>query len=460
MAKCDLSIELDDPQKIYSGGAAIKGVIRVDVDADVKCSGLVVTSGWKTHGRGNVDSGEVGSVTVFEGEWRTGEKLEYRFELPVGHWPPTYHGHYLNVDHCVEARAKIPWAFDPKASQQFMMRPSCGPEGTVNEQRGQKSSAIGNAIGVLVVLGFLIGGAVMVSQAGAFGLLFLLFPLAGGMYWFIRHFLPKFALGEVDFHLAQEQASPGESIAGELVVRPRNSVPINAIQLNFEAREKVVSGSGSNRTTHSKTFFEESHTLQESTSLTPGQEHCFPFEVALPENAPYSIDLSDNDLIWNVKLRVDIPRWPDWVKSLDLQVVPSGKQAIEPAPVAAPVSTPAAASDGITFGETVRHLDSVRGQRDQLETLVDAVKGMTFEMEAIVERRLLYSGDDDPHVYEDGYAVWAHYTDPELPMVLYVPHELADEFEHMGQAVCSGRGTIVGWDHLHERLQIKLERPA
>ena len=135
MAKCDLSIELDDPKSIHSGGGKISGVVRVVVDADVKCTGLEVSSGWKTHGRGNVATGQAGKATVFAGEWRAGESGEYRFELPIADWPPTYHGHYLNVDHYVDARAKIPWGFDPKASAPFMMRPSGGPRGRDRSRR-------------------------------------------------------------------------------------------------------------------------------------------------------------------------------------------------------------------------------------------------------------------------------------------------------------------------------------
>ena len=91
--------------------------------------------------------------------------------------------------------------------------------------------------------------------------------------------------------------------------------------------------------------------------------------------------------------------------------------------------------------------------------LAEAVSGLGFEMEAIVERRLLYSGEEDPHLYPDGYAVWAHHSDPPLPMVLYVPHELADEFENIGRDLWRGRGTIVGWDSRHGRLQVQIDRP-
>jgi len=199
-----------------------------------------------------------------------------------------------------------------------------------------------------------------------------------------------------------------------------------------------------------------------------------PISVQLPENAPHSIDLDDNDLIWSATLRVDIPRWPDWAKEIRLQVVPSGEQtAVDATPTSLPqqqppemapsrspaASQPSASSPGITFAETANHLWESRGTPDQVKTLVEAVSGLTFDIEATIERRLLYAGDDDPHVYPDGYAIWARYTDPELPLVLYVPHELADEFEQIGREVWSGRGTVVGWDSLHDRLQIKLLRP-
>ena len=113
----------------------------------------------------------------------------------------------------------------------------------------------------------------------------------------------------------------------------------------------------------------------------------------------------------------------------------------------------------LTFYETAGHIVSVRGDRQQLEAIVEAVTGLSFEIAARVERRLLYSGDDDPHVYENGYAIWANYPDPKLPLVLYVPHDLADEFEQIGSDEWRGRGMVVGWDSLHQRLQVKVESP-
>lgn len=477
MAKCDLKIELDDPDRVHHGGGKIAGRVRVHVDTDVNCTALEVTSTWRTHGRGNVATGSGETAILFSGQWTAGENPEYRFELPIADWPPSYHGHYLNVDHYVDARAKIPWGFDPKASVPYMMRPSGGPNAAQPIRNVTEAGPIVGTILVAVLFGFAAFFIYMLIQMGWIALIFLGLPLIGACIWFVKVFLPRYLLGNVECEIAADQAVPGESIEGKLVIRPRRNVSVNAITMKFQALEKCISGSGSNRKTHKHVFYESVETLQSSTTLQAGQEQRFPFSVTLPSDAPYSLELDDNNLIWSSNLRVDIPRWPDWTKELKLTVVPSGKgdesaahsvaEASEPQPVLQPeparesssLSAPEAASE-LTFAETAGHLWALRENRSQLGTLVEAVTGLSFELAAQVERRLLYGGDDDPHIYEDGYAVWAHYPEPPVPMVLYVPHELADEFEHFGSSEWRGRGTIVGWDSLHGRLQVKIDRPS
>ena len=80
MAKCDLSIKLDHPDAVYPGGGKVTGTVTVRADANVKCKGLEVSSGWRTHGRGNVASGTEQTETLFTGEWMAGQQEEYRFE--------------------------------------------------------------------------------------------------------------------------------------------------------------------------------------------------------------------------------------------------------------------------------------------------------------------------------------------------------------------------------------------
>ena len=468
MAKCDLSIELDDPKSVHPGGGKITGVVRVDVDKNVSTKGLIVSSGWETHGRGNVASGEFDSKTLFTGDWHAGDKLEYRFELPIGDWPPSYHGNYLNIDHCVKVRAKIPWGFDPKATQVFLMRPNGGPE-IVTKQRNaiELSGKLGCIIGGIFGLIFLSVFGAILSTAGPFALFILIVPLIGFGVFFIKVLLPKYLLGNVQCKLESDQVSPGDVVKGELVIRPRKNVNINSIKMTFAASGKVVSGSGTNATTHTNVFFEKESTLQGEGVLQAGQTHNIPLQVQLPDDAPYTISLNSNELIWSTSLRIDIPRWPDWTKTMPISVIPSGKPpksdpvGVESAPQASAVAPGGGDSSdsesGITFAETAEHFYGLKDDDDAVTELADAISGLTFDIEAFVERRLLYSGEEDPHVYKDGYAIWAHYTEPPLKMVLYVPHDLADDFEQLGRDLWRGRGTVVGWDNQHRRLQIKLE---
>ena len=465
MAKCDLSIELDDEKSVYLGGEKITGVVRVDVDKNVTTKGLEVTSGWATHGRGNVTSGTFETQVLFTGEWRAGDKIEYRFELPIGHWPPSYHGDYLNIDHYVTARAKIPWAFDPKAKRAFLMRPSGGPEvANAETSATELTGAVGCIVALIFVSVFVaVFVGIMIASGGSlfFGAFAAVVGLVSFGVYFVRVLLPKYLLGNVEVTLEPSQVSPGDEVKGEIVVRPRKNVSLNCINMTFTASERVVSGSGSNKTTHTNVFYEKETELIPAGILNAGKEHRIPLSVQLPDDAPYSIDLPDNDLIWNTLLRIDIPRWPDWTQTIPIVVVPSGKNleqsrhrdTVDQTPIA-----PAGQQESsITFAETAQHFWALKDDQSSVDELVEAVSGLTFDLEAFVERRLLYSGDEDPHLYEDGYAVWAHYTEPALPLVLYVPHEMADEFEQAGRDLWRGRGTIVGWDHGHRRLQIKLE---
>ena len=53
----------------------------------------------------------------------------------------------------------------------------------------------------------------------------------------------------------------------------------------------------------------------------------------------------------------------------------------------------------------------------------------------------------------------AHPMETDTPYSAESTRQLADEFEQIGRENWRGRGTIVGWDGLHGRLQIRLEQP-
>ena len=278
MAKCDLSIELDHAGMTYIGGEKISGTVHVRADKDVNCSGLQVRTYWATHGRGNVDSKEVQAAMLFTGQWVAGEESEYRFELSVADWPPTYHGHHLSVDHYVEARAKIPWGFDPKASVPFRVRPIRESD---TLDRRPKAIEIKGPVAALVGIGmaavFLVFAVIVSANIGWFLLPFLLLvPTGVGLFFVVRFLLPAWALGEVVCNLDAEQVSPGQQVDGELTIQPKKNVSINEITLCLSAQERCVSGSGTNRTTHRHEVFQQSLTVFDATNLRSERKASFP----------------------------------------------------------------------------------------------------------------------------------------------------------------------------------------
>ncbi|MCC9600584.1 hypothetical protein LOC67_08425 [Stieleria sp. JC731] len=471
MAKCDLSIELDEPDRVYRAGEKVTGSVSVETDDSVKCKGLDVSSGWRTHGRGNVARQSVEKVTLFQGQWQAGHRETYRFELPVADWPPTYYGNYVNVEHFIDATVKIPWAFDPKASVDYVVRQRDAPM-ALKDGSKDAPGCFSNAVVVVLICSIIavfIGVALTIlaipKVGGIIGL--ILVPIALLVAW--RTLLPMWLLGKVKTEVVSKNVTPGEKVLVKMSFQPRRDVDVTKITAVLNGSEVCISGSGSNRTTHRHQFYEETHQLLSEAHLKAGDEQSFEFGIPIPSDAPYSFNLSDNDLRWSIDLRFDIPRWPDWKRSLDINVFPSSDAAEQPADDSHTLSesftvgeetdetqNEAVEQDEITFVETADHLWKLRNDPDQVDVLVEAVLGLTFDMDVLVERRLLYSGTEDPHVYKDGYAVWARHDDPPLPLVLYVPHDLADDFEQTGRNSVPIRGTIVGWDHDHKRLQVKV----
>jgi hypothetical protein len=465
MAKCDLSIELDDPERVYFGGSCIKGLLRVSTEQGFQCDRLVVRTAWRTHGRGNVASGTGEEKSLFTGKVPPGNEQEFRFELTVPDWPPTYHGQLVNVDHFIDAEAEIAWAIDPKASALYLMRPSVGiDEASMNVNASKQAGCIGQAIGIAVLVTF-VGFCAFAAINPFIWIIGGIVGLIALGIWCYRVLLPKYLLGQVTCTIDRDQVAPGDCVVGTLAIRPRRSFLINGIVSKFQSQEECVSGSGSNRTTHTHVLIEHEETLLPAESLQSDVARSFPFSVKVPESGPCSLDLTDNRILWSITIRIDIPHWPDWTQKFPLRVVPSGNSAntlIDHGySVVDPDTTNAAyvsdKENSVSFDETVHHLWQLREQHKSVQPVVDAVAGLLFDMTAQIDRRLLYSGENDPHLEKDGYAVWATFPDPPLPMTLYVPHKLADDFEQGWRGLWSGQGTIVGWDQAHGRLQVRID---
>lgn len=389
MAKCQLTIELEDPERPRIGGEAIKGVVVVRAEQAVNCKGLDVACVWATHGRGNVQRGEIDGKTLYSGSWDPGMEYRYPFELNTAAWPPTYYGTYLNVVQMIEAQAKLPWAFDPKTSVEFPVIATTSPEDltpVVNNRAGS-SSMIAWVIGILVMIVFI---PLLVMLLGV--VILFLVPLGligGGLFWFFRVFLPSRVTGPVECDVQPQRAAAGESLKGTLRFTPPRNLNINGIQWKITATEKCVSGSGSNRSTHTHQILQTIQSLAEGGQLSSGMPQAFEFEFPLPADAPPSLKFSDNELLWEGEMRIDIPSWPDWVKTFKLTVTPT---AALPAPTYQPVTPTVAAvppsGSDLSFDEVARQISMSEDDPARRQLIVDAVLGQAFQLQADLDKRL------------------------------------------------------------------------
>lgn len=348
MSKCDLSIVFDQPGRRYQFGDTLSGQVIVQCSDEVQCDGLELSTRWETHGQGNLDHGPERKWVLYQGAWQSGQTYRYpfSFEVPVG--PPTYRGRYLNIDHYVKARANVPWAFDPKASEEFILLPSGEPWGerppdlASEKRRGRTSSAILAPLGVAMI----VFGAVFFCPFG------VLIPVGAGLLFFaLRQSIAEYKTGRVDLQWGTVEAPPGGTFSMRLRITPQRRVLLNGVRAKLTAREECVRGSGTDKKTYTEQLFEDVVVAAEQQELEPGRTAEFDISLPVPKGEHYSFHASDNKLIWEAEVRIDIPNWPDWVDKRTLCVRPGAAVAPSDHPevTAAPFS-------GLTPGAVPRPL--------------------------------------------------------------------------------------------------------
>jgi hypothetical protein len=478
MAKCGLSIELEQGEPVLRGGDKVRGHVRVDADADVRCRSITVYAGWRTRGKGNVAQELGPTVRLFSGDLVAGQSMRFPFEVETMRWPPSISGYQFSVEHFIETTADIPWAFDPKVSTPIYVLP-----GETRETDFPKPIDLGKYPQIAVAIVFsLMGMVTLLIMLGPNPILLAIAPIGimlvilGLMLTF--KWLPQMYVGQVTYELKPERLSPGQPLVGSFSIRPSRTIKPEYIRLRITATETCVSGSGSSAKTHRHELFQRDILLADHPELVAEKTVRYEINTHLPPVAAYSIKLTSNELQWLTELRVGIPGLVDWRDRRVLTVVPPSDpritarlgRALDAArfgdsPMATQsfgdydsgVSSDAVIGDTtITFDETVGHIWSVRDQPDQIEMLVDAVIGLPMSISARIQQRFLCGDSDDPEITPDEHLVWAEYDSPPLLLSLYVPQSLGDDLEQADAAIWQGQGEIVGWNRRDGRLQVRV----
>ncbi|HBJ38186.1 MAG TPA: hypothetical protein DDZ51_26215 [Planctomycetaceae bacterium] len=478
MAKCGLSIELQQVDPALQGGDKVRGHVRVDADADVRCRSITVYAGWRTRGKGNVAQELGPKVELFSGDLAAGQSMRFPFEVDAMRWPPSYNGYQFSVEHFIETTADIPWAFDPKVSTPIHVLPgetreTDFPQPIVLGKFPQVAVASVFSVMGMVTMFMMLGPNPIVLAIAPVGIMLVIFGLLLTFKW-----LPKMYVGQVTYELKPQRLCPGESLSGSFSIRPNRTIKPEYIRLRITATETCISGSGSNAKTHRHELFQRDIMLADHPELAGDKTIRYEINTRLPPVAAYSIKLTSNELQWLTELRVGIPGLVDWKDRRALTVVPPSDlgaaaklgSALDAAKYgdAAGADVPMDGYDldaspgapggdaAITFDETVGHIWSIHDQPDQVEVLVDAVAGLPMNISARIERRFLGGGSDDPEINPDEHLVWAQYASPPLLMSLYVPQSMGDDFDRAHSAIWRGQGEIVGWNRRDGRLQIRV----
>ncbi|MFP6753385.1 MAG: hypothetical protein VB855_17010, partial [Pirellulaceae bacterium] len=461
MSKCDITIDFDRDDATYRGGETVSGTARVTVNKNLTSKGITLSRFWKTHGRGNTDTGEVHEeILASDAQLVAGETFKFPFSFEANLEPITYHGELINVDHFVKIQVDVPWARDPKLEAEYILRPGKIP---VPPEPGDEEASKAMPKWVVVLLWAVFGPMLLM-------LLPILLPFF--IYGHIKASMISKRLGKVKLETVPQTIGPGDNWSGTLRFTPKRDVPINGINARLVCKETAVSGSGTNRTSHSHEIHDEVHTLEPEGLLVAGKPFDKQFSVPFPETDAYSFGGGDNTISWSIEIRIDLPGVPDWKETEYATVVPvefldpsAAPQESPPeetktaSPIPVPVPMVAAANAATHVPEptvsepTVQETASSEPVAPQpTETgpaapilsllaqfadaentgseraqLIENVQGRSFAVTVEVERSQSTFTSSDGDQYEDGYTITGVVTGSEQTVELFTLNESSAE---------------------------------
>jgi hypothetical protein len=367
MSKCTVKLQLEREDRVFRPGDPVRGTVQVTCNERCDLRSVVLKREWRTHGRGTADrDGPEDTVLATDLSLSGGATRSFSFEFEAPSSPLTYRGRVVNIDWYVRAEADMARAKDPRDEQEIIIqtaRDRSGaatpvdapfrpirladlPAGAIDRLQaveppkrfllahGTKNIKLSSPAGcailgcllVFVVLpalffvGIFLTAFVEAVPGWLAGVVLLAIAAAIG-YFVFRNRLAAQRLGQTQLKLASQTVRRGNTVDWFLACKPPRHVTIRTIVATLIRKEVASSGSGTNRRTHEEVV-EQREMRLENVDLRAGEAVVFPGRFGIGADTACSFKGHSNEVRWDLKVRVDLPGWPDWSRTVPVEVVP------------------------------------------------------------------------------------------------------------------------------------------
>jgi len=345
MANCDLDFRLEGGGLRFHSGDPVRGTLAIRAHGDVEANGVKIRLFWRTHGKGNRDTG--GEMTSGSGPLRLGpgdtEEVPFDFVMPPG--PVTCDGHFVSVAWVLRAELDVSWARDPNTELDLVVLPappeasagqgyrgaprriaSVGADGLarVKGQAGllQKVIPLGVATLIIAMMGNQVRqGMPPVFVAVSGGAVLAIVGLAYRSHLKrAKSAIAARRLGTPEIQVNPCELPRGEAIEVQVRLQPQQQVLVERVVVKLSCTEIAVSGSGTSRTTHTHVAHEDAEIPVENRLIAAGESVPLVVSLRVPEGQSQSFTSGSNDIVWRIDVDVAIAGWPDYHQAIDVTV--------------------------------------------------------------------------------------------------------------------------------------------
>jgi hypothetical protein len=357
----ELLIIFDRDDRLYRFGEVISGRVVLEADHDTAYSEVWITYQWRTHGRGNRDNGGEEKLTLAakKTSLRAGERKEFPFHFIAPNGPVTYHGHLLNVDWYLTARARLSPYGHCKSEEDFLLQAGERTGAVIlgnkeiprNELPAYSTGGLPVSHGLLEVKANSAQSAGLGSKVGPWlgGLLLLLFVfiskslLEESFDWnpFLAFIVPivtlilvagviqglfanayrrKLKIGEVWVKPASVYGGSEVYCHVDFIVK--RLVHLGSIKASISIRERITRTAGTTTEVELHTMDEKTCTRLFNEDLLEGRWIAFDCALPIASDAPATFSSNNNVLEWIVVMKAELKGWPAWQKSFPITVLP------------------------------------------------------------------------------------------------------------------------------------------